>query len=58
MMLVGPRGDGLDVEAVLASRRLLRDVPAESIDIVLALVDRLLPPTGRRARAADLAAPA
>ncbi len=38
LLLVGPRGDGLDVEAVLASRRLTREVPAESIDIVLALV--------------------
>lgn len=38
LMLVGPRGDGLDVGAVLASRRLTKDVPAESIDVVLALV--------------------
>ena len=38
LMLVGPRGDGLDVESVIAARPLLRDVPAESIDIVLALV--------------------
>jgi aminoglycoside phosphotransferase (APT) family kinase protein len=37
-MLIGPRGDGLDVEQVLASRRLTRDLPAESIDIALALV--------------------
>lgn len=34
--LIGPRGDGLDVETVLAERRLLRGVPAESYDIVLA----------------------
>ena len=38
LLLVGPRGDGLDVEAVLATRRLTRDVPADSIDVVLALV--------------------
>jgi hypothetical protein len=35
--LIGPRGDGLDVEAMIAKRRLLRDVPADSIDVVLAL---------------------
>jgi len=53
LLLVGPRGDGLDVESVIASRRLLRDVPAESIDIVLALLagyfyrqaDEPVPPT-------------
>ncbi len=38
MALLGPRGDGLDVETVIASRRLLRGVPAESIDSVLALL--------------------
>lgn len=38
LALIGPRGDGLDVEEALASRRLLREVPAESIDAVLALV--------------------
>ncbi len=38
LALVGPRGDGLDVEAVLATRRLTRDVPAEAIDRVLALL--------------------
>jgi hypothetical protein len=37
-VLVGPRGDGLDVESVIASRPLLRDVPAEHIDTVLALL--------------------
>ena len=36
-LLIGPRGEGIDVDAVMASRRLLRDVPAESIDIMLAL---------------------
>ena len=38
LLLIGPRGDGLDVERVLASRPLTRDVPAEHVDIVLALV--------------------
>ena len=37
-MLIGPRGDGLDTDAVLASRRLTRDVPGEHVDIALALV--------------------
>jgi hypothetical protein len=37
-LLIGPRGDGLDVEAVIASRDLLRGVPADHIDTVLALV--------------------
>lgn len=56
--LIGPRGDGLDVDAVIASRRLLRDVPAESVDIVLALVigyflsacDQPVPPTSPHLR--------
>ncbi len=38
LLLIGPCGDDLDVEQVLATRRLTRDVPAEHIDIVLALV--------------------
>jgi len=38
LMLVGPRGDGLDVEAVMAERALLRDVPGEDVDTVIALV--------------------
>ena len=37
-LLIGPRGDGLDVEAVIASHPLLSRVPAEHVDIVLALV--------------------
>ena len=37
-MLIGPRGDGLDVDAVLASRPLTRDLPAEHVDAVLALL--------------------
>jgi hypothetical protein len=58
LLLVGPRGDGLDVESVLATRRLTRDVPAESIDIVLALLvgfflrqaDEPVPPTSPHLR--------
>ncbi|HXH78317.1 hypothetical protein [Nocardioides sp.] len=38
LTLIGPRGDGIDVEPVLASRRLTRDVPPEAIDRVLALL--------------------
>ena len=38
LLLLGPRGDGLDVEAVIATRALLRDVPADHVDRVLALV--------------------
>ncbi|MFZ2015706.1 MAG: hypothetical protein WAV00_17960 [Nocardioides sp.] len=37
-MLIGPRGDGLDVDSVIAERRLLRDVPPDDVDRVLALV--------------------
>ncbi len=37
-LLIGPCGDGLDVEAVLATHPAFADVPAESVDIVLALV--------------------
>jgi hypothetical protein len=36
--LIGPRGDGLDVEAVIAERPLLRGVPADDVDRVLALI--------------------
>ena len=35
--LIGPRGEGIDVEAVIAGRRLLRDLDPEALDIVLAL---------------------
>ncbi|KQW52524.1 hypothetical protein ASC77_24415 [Nocardioides sp. Root1257] len=37
-LMIGPRGDGLDVDAVLAAAPLTRDLPAESIDVVIALV--------------------
>ena len=56
-MLIGPRGDGLDVEAVIAERRLLRDVPAGRRRPRARRHLRLLPPLGRRAGAADLALP-
>ena len=36
--LIGPRGDGLDVETVIAARPLLCDVPADDVDRVLALI--------------------
>lgn len=35
--LIGPRGEGLDVDAVIGTRRLLREVPAETFDVALAL---------------------
>ena len=38
LLMIGPRGDGLDVDAALAAHPLTADVPAEQIDIVLALV--------------------
>ncbi len=37
-VLIGPRGDGLDISRHLAERPLLRDVPDEAIDIALALL--------------------
>lgn len=37
-LLLGPRGDGLDADAVLASHPLTADVPGEHIDVVLALL--------------------
>ena len=56
-LLIGPRGDGLDVEPVLADRPLLRDVPAEPIDSGARAARGLLLPPARRAGAADLAVP-
>jgi len=38
LMLIGPCGDGLDVDAVLAARPLTREVPPDDVDAVLALV--------------------
>lgn len=51
--LIQPRGDGLDVDAILAERPVTRDVPAEHVDRVLALLagyflrqcDEPVPPT-------------
>ncbi len=37
-LLIGPRGDGLDVAAAIAGSPLLSAVPPESVDVVLALV--------------------
>jgi hypothetical protein len=37
-LLIGPRGDGLDVEQVIGTHPLLSVVPREQIDIVLAVV--------------------
>lgn len=37
-LLVGPRGDGLDVERVLTSHPLTAQVPAEHVDVALALL--------------------
>jgi aminoglycoside phosphotransferase (APT) family kinase protein len=52
-LLIGPRGDGIDAEAAIAGHPLLSAVPAEDIDMVLALVvgyflrsaDEPVPPT-------------
>src|SRR4051812_48394151 len=38
ILLISPRGDGVDVERLIAERRLLRDVPADHLDRFLALV--------------------
>ena len=61
LLMVGPRGDGLDVDAVLAETELTRDVPAEHIDIVIALVtayflkqaEEPVPPTSPHIRVAQ-----
>lgn len=37
-LMIGPRGDGHDVDALLAASPLTRDLPAESLDVVIALV--------------------
>ncbi len=37
-LLLQPRGDGLDVEPLLAQRRLTCDVPADEVDVTLALL--------------------
>jgi hypothetical protein len=38
LMLISAFGDGLDADAILARRRLTRDVGAEDVDVLLALV--------------------
>ncbi|WP_344113975.1 hypothetical protein [Nocardioides humi] len=38
LLLIGPRGDGLDVEAHIAAHPLLASVPAEHVDVFLALI--------------------
>lgn len=61
LLLVGPRGDGLDVEAHLAAHPLLSGVPAGDVDVVLALVlgyftasaAQRVPPTSPYLRAAQ-----
>lgn len=37
-LMIGPRGDGLDVDALLAASPLTRDLPEDAVDIVIALV--------------------
>ncbi|WP_338089642.1 hypothetical protein [Nocardioides lijunqiniae] len=52
-LMIGPRGDGLDVDAALAAAPVTAEVPAEHVDIVLALLaayflkqaDQPVPPT-------------
>jgi aminoglycoside phosphotransferase (APT) family kinase protein len=61
ILLISPRGDGVDVERILAERRLLRDVPADHVDRMLALLagyllshaDEPVPPTSPHLRAAQ-----
>lgn len=38
LLLIGPRGDGLDVEAHIAGHPLLGTVPPESLDVAMSLV--------------------
>jgi hypothetical protein len=61
IMLIGPRGDGIDVESVISSRDLLRNVPPDHLDRVLAVVcgyflksaDDPVPPTSPHMRDAQ-----
>ncbi|MBM7519718.1 phosphotransferase [Nocardioides nitrophenolicus] len=61
LLLIGPRGDGLDVEAHIAAHPLLASVPAEDVDVFLALVlgffaanaDQPVPATSPHLRAAQ-----
>ena len=53
VLMIGPRHDGLDVDAVLVEAELTREVPAEHIDVLIALLtafflkqaDEPVPPT-------------
>ena len=54
-MLIGPRGDGLDVEAVIAERRAAARRTRRARRPRAGRALRLLPAAGRRAGAADLA---
>lgn len=38
LLLISVHGDGLDADALLAGRRLTRDVPADHVDVLLALM--------------------
>jgi hypothetical protein len=61
ILLISPRGDGIDVELIVSERRLLRDVPPDHVDRVLALLagyllsraDEPVPPTSPHLRAAQ-----
>lgn len=61
ILLIGPRGDGLDVDAHIAAHPLLASVPAEDVDVFLALIlgyfaasaDQPVPATSPHLRAAQ-----
>jgi hypothetical protein len=61
ILLIGPRGDGVEVEGVISSRALLRDVPRDHVDRVLAVIcgyflrsaDEPVPPTSPHLRDAQ-----
>jgi hypothetical protein len=61
ILLISPKGDGIDVERIVAERRLLRDVPADHVDRVLAMLagyllshaDEPVPPTSPHLRDAQ-----
>lgn len=58
IVLVGPRGDGVDVDALLRTHPLTAGVPADDVDVVLALItgyfwrmsDQPVPPTSPHVR--------
>lgn len=61
VLLIGPRGDGLDVDAHIAAHPLLSTVPGEHVDVFLALIlgyfaasaDQPVPATSPHLRAAQ-----